>query len=232
SITVAGGQGTLRDLTLNLDETTDPEGDASINGGDTYALGEGADDNGDLDDILGQLAPDGSNPIGKLTTQPGKLSNLFSVAKDAGADGEKSVSHTFKLVLSGTGLASTLLVTPAAAGGNPTNDYGDHKIYFYAVDEHTVEGRVGGIDGPIALRITLENPTDPDTVHLVVEQFLAIDHGKDGNLFDSELPLYLVEGSLSVELTATITDGDNDTASDSHNVTLIDDEVSFVAIDD
>jgi hypothetical protein len=150
---------------------------------------------------------------------------LFAVTPDAGADGEKSLTHSFALVLSGEGLASTLSVTPTAVGGNPAGLPDDLTIYFYSVDAHTVEGRVGGESGPVALRITLNDPSEAvlGDESLTVEQFLAIDHGDDGNLFDSEMPLYLTQGgSLSVKLTSTLTDGDDDTASDSHSVTLID----------
>src|SRR5690606_17276832 len=142
----------------------DPDGDASPDGGDTYASGEIVDSNGDLDDT-GQASVDGVDPIGKLTTSEGALSGLFEVTKDAGADGEQSLTHAFKLVLSSEGLASTLSVTPEAVGGNPgLPDV--LTISFSSVGGHIVEGRVGGEFGPIALRITLVNPTDPGSAHL------------------------------------------------------------------
>src|SRR5690606_11437251 len=94
--------------------------------------------------------------------------------------------------------------------------------------------RVVGAEVPTALRLTLStlDTSCMGDETLTVEQYLAIGHGDDGNLFDSALKLLLPQGSLSVELTSTITDGDDDTASDSHSVTVIDHCDSFVKIDD
>jgi hypothetical protein len=244
------GEGTVGDLALNLDETIDPDDDNVTGEGEDYynaglaeAESMGGGGNGDTDDIAGQFAVDGVDPIGRLETAPGALSGLFSVAPDAGSDGEQSISYGFALALSGEGLATTLAATQPAAGGNPDSDggdaidftpYADATIYLFTVDAATVEGRVGGVGGPVALRITVD---DPDTgvlgdETLVVEQLLAIDHGDDGNLYDTELPLNLVGGSLGVTLSATVTDGDDDTATDDHTVTLVDAETTFVSIDD
>jgi T1SS-143 domain-containing protein len=237
-------------LTLNLDESIDPDNnDTPGDGADLYnddiaeteSSGGGAD--GDLDDIAGQLAIDGTNAIGRLETTPGALAQQFSITPDAGSDGEQALTTSFVLTLSGEGLATTLSASQPAAGGNPDADggdlidftpYADATIYLFAVDATTVEGRVGGIGGPVALRISLNDPDEAilGDETLIVEQFLAIDHGDDGDLYDTQLPLHTVSGSLGVTLTATVTDGDDDTAQGSHTTTLIDPVLTFVNIDD
>lgn len=247
---VADAEPDVGPLAVNLDETIDPdENDNPGDGEDHYnadlAEGEssGGPSNGDNDDIAGQLSVDGTNPIGTLTTSVGALSGLFSVNPDAGADGEQSLASSFALALSGEGLETTLNATQPASGGNPDSDVGDAidftpypdpTIYLFTVSDTVIEGRVGGESGPVAFRITLNDPDDTvlgdETV--TVEQILAIDHGDDGNLYDTELPLNIVDGSLSVTLTVDLTDGDDDTASDSDSVTVIDGDTTFVSFDD
>ena len=224
-LNVGAGEGTVANLALNLDETI---------GADRYSSADGPhDDNGATDDTA-QTVIDGVNAIGRSETAANAVQNLFSVALAPGADGQQSVVYNFGFVLSGNG-ASNLTATQPAPGGNPgSTPYADPAIYFFQIDAHTIEGHVGDANGPLALRITL---SDPDNTVLgdetiVVEQFLAIDHGPDGNAFDTELALHLTDGSLGLNLTTTLTDGDNDFATDGHTVTLVDGEVSFVAIDD
>ncbi|WP_422366240.1 DUF5801 repeats-in-toxin domain-containing protein [Pelagibius sp.] len=232
SIDVEGGEGGLGRLSLNLDETIDPDdAPADVYNGTETESGSGGP-NGNLDDT-DLVAVNGTDAIGRLETPAGAVAALFSVNGDAGTDGEKSLSHGFKLVLSDAGLATSLSVTPAAAGGNPDDLPDDLTISLFQVSDTVVEGRVGGADGPVALRITLNDPTDAlGDETLTVEQILAIDHGDDDGLYDTELELLLAEGSLDVELTATLVDGDDDEAVDSHTVTLIDGNTTLVSFDD
>ncbi len=69
---------------------------------------------------------------------------------------------------------------------------------------------------------------------LVVDQYMAIDHGADLNNFDSTQFLNLVgEGaSLGVTLTATITDGDNDTATSSATIEIAGPQQSSIGFQD
>ncbi len=195
-------------LTLaNLDESI---------GGDP---GDDADGDGPDDDVPGNTDPDptGTNPFGRVVTAvrdgetPGDLEALFDVTKDPGTDGEKSVAHALSLTLTGAGdgVATVLSVT------DPGDDFFDATISLFVVDS-TIEGRFQVTEGDwgVALRISLGNEDSLTDATLTVEQFMPIDHGDDGNLFDASLALLLVEAEdlLGVTLTTTLTDGDDDVA--------------------
>jgi hypothetical protein len=244
-VTVGDGSGTIASIALNLDETINPDGDGLKNGGDTYAAAESHDDNGDLDDT-GQAAVDGTNAIGSLTTGAGAVAGLFSVGTlDAGTDGQHSVDYDFAFNLSLNGAQTSLKVTQSAPGGNPDSDgiagngltpYADATIYLFQTDDHTIEGHVGNnVAGPLALKIIL-NDTDQSVLGdetITFEQYLAIDHGNDGNAFDTQSLLKLIGGAtLDLGLTVTLTDGDTDYVTGDHSVTLIDGVNSPFSIDD
>lgn len=170
---------------------------------------DASDSNAADDDITGHTSPDptGVNAIGERKSADFSLANLFSVNGTTGEDGG-SAAYTFTLTLGGKGenggVATSLSVT------DPNHLYGDAKIYLFTEGGEIV-GRVGGAQGDIALRISIENPSDPVQAHLVVDQYLPIDHGADGNNFDSSLPLTLTgDGTLGITLTAVVTDGDSD----------------------
>jgi T1SS-143 domain-containing protein len=207
--------------TLVLDEST---------GNDPH----GVFPHGTVDDT-GFTAPDptGTNPIGRLETSAGgeeqgqgALQALFNVVKDPGTDGEKSTAYQYSFTLTGGSgpsgsVATTLEVT------DPNNLYFDDTIYLFKVSDTEIVGHVGNDpNGPIAIRITLVNADSLSGGQLVVEQYMAIDHGQDGNNFDSSKWLTLLGGgeqgaaSLGVTLTATITDGDNDTATSSATILI------------
>jgi T1SS-143 domain-containing protein len=207
--------------TLVLDEST---------GNDPH----GVFPHGTVDDT-GFTAPDptGTNPIGRLETSAGgeeqgqgALQALFNVVKDPGTDGEKSTAYQYSFTLTGGSgpsgsVATTLEVT------DPNNLYFDDTIYLFKVSDTEIVGHVGNDpNGPIAIRITLVNAESLSGGQLVVEQYMAIDHGQDGNNFDSSKWLTLLGGgeqgaaSLGVTLTATITDGDNDTATSSATILI------------
>src|SRR6185503_19814009 len=116
------------------------------------------------------------------------------------------------------GVATTLSVTDA--NGTISND----TIYLFKVSDTEIQGRVD-LDGNgtfndannIALRITLDlsTPSDPT---VKVEQIYAIAHPTTNA--DESLTLGIaaepVAGAgLGVTKTSTLTDGDNDTATDS-----------------
>jgi T1SS-143 domain-containing protein len=209
-------------LALTLDESI---------GGDTGGNGNGAND-----DVGSNTHPDptGTNPIGEVKTATSALENLFSIAKDAGADGQQSLTYTYSLTLGGTGsndgaFATTMKVTDA------TGHYPDDTIYLFKVSDTEIVGRVGdNPNGDIALRITLTNPTDIANGQMVVDQYMAIDHGNDGNNFDSAQLLKLAgaDASLGVTLQAVIVDGDNDSATSSSTVVIADHNSSSVSIED
>ncbi len=189
---------------------------------------------GTVDDT-GFTAPDptGTHPIGRLETSAGgeeqgqgALQALFNVVKDPGTDGEKSTTYHYSFALTGGSgpsgsVATTLEVT------DPNNLYADDTIYLFKVSDTEIVGHVGNNpNGAIAIRITLVNADSLSGGQLVVEQYMAIDHGQDGNNFDSSKWLTLLGGgdqgvsSLGVTLTATITDVDNDTATSSATIQI------------
>lgn len=222
-VTVAesDGEGPSGLETLVLDESTgnDPQG---------------VFPHGTVDDT-GFTAPDptGTNPIGRLETSAGgeeqgqgALQALFNVVKDPGTDGEKSTTYQYSFALTGGSGPSGIVATTLEVT-DPNDLYADDTIYLFKVSDTEIVGHVGNDpNGPIAIRITLVNADSLSGGQLVVEQYMAIDHGQDGNNFDSSKWLTLLGGgeqgaaSLGVTLTATITDVDNDTATSSATIQI------------
>ncbi|KGJ71024.1 putative type I secretion system-exported exoprotein [Bradyrhizobium diazoefficiens SEMIA 5080] len=224
-------EGSAHLATLSFDESI---------GGDRGANGL---PDGTVDDVSGNTGPDptGTNPIGELKTVAGEgelkgdLEALFDVTKIAGTDGEKSTDYAYSFALSGGkeaengGIATTLKVT------DPNHTYSDDTIYLFKVSDTEIVGHVGDDpNGPVAIRITLDNAGSLSGGQLVVDQYMAIDHGADLNNFDSTQFLNLVgEGaSLGITLTATITDGDNDTATSSATIEIVGTEDSSISFQD
>ncbi|MEH2588349.1 DUF5801 repeats-in-toxin domain-containing protein [Bradyrhizobium sp. AZCC 1721] len=230
-------EGSAQLATLSLDESIgfDPNPDGFA---------------GPLDDT-GSTMPDptGSVPIGEVKTAvggeeqgQGALQALFNVVKDPGTDGEKSTTYQYSFSLTGGSgpsgsVASTLKVT------DPSGLYGDDTIYLFKVSDTEIVGRVGNDpNGPIAIRITLVDAGSLSGGQLVIDQYMAIDHGQDGNNFDSSKALTLLssnqdEGevvfaSLGITLTATITDVDNDTATSSATIQIAGGETSSIVFQD
>ena len=221
SVTVSGGQQSLS--LLNLDETTD------ISGLDTYGPGDPVlpgypDNNGESDDT------GVASPLGAVTTAVGVVGGLFNVVKVAGADGEQSDARALSLQLiavgglvvdQGGGLQTELAATQPAPGGNPVGG----AIYLFKEADGTITGRVGNAeDGPIAFRVSLTG-ADPATAQLEVEQFLAIDHPNAPDAFDEQQFLAVLgdtsggsAAGIALNLSVTVTDGDNDTHTDDHTV--------------
>src|SRR5205085_3010328 len=114
-------------------------------------------------------------------------------------------------------------------------------IQLIQVSDTVIEGRLVGDDNPatpadhfVAFRITLVDADKP-TAHIVVDQFLAIDHGgtEDPSVFDEQQLLNITNGdSLSLKLVTTVTDGDGDHADSPVQLTLIGSQQSFIAFDD
>ncbi|MEH2513019.1 T1SS-143 domain-containing protein [Nitrobacteraceae bacterium AZCC 1564] len=220
-----------KSLLVSLDESI---------GGDRGSLQSPTD--GASDDT-GNTQPDptGTNPIGRMETAAGEgenaggLQSLFNVIKSPGADGEKSTTYSYTFSLTGTGNGgegegqNTGVETSLKATG-----YENGTIYLFQEDATHIVGRVGGENGDIAIRITLTDANDLSGGQLVVEQYLAIDHGEDGNDFDTTKLLELVgEGaSLGVTLTTTVTDGDGDQATASATYTLADGQSSTIGFQD
>ncbi|MBR1251493.1 VCBS domain-containing protein, partial [Bradyrhizobium sp. AUGA SZCCT0169] len=248
--TITRGEGgeTPSLTTLNLDETI---------GADRYnaallpsAEGEsnGGPSNGSLDDtgvstITVSTTPAQTQAIGELSTPAGALANLFAAANvDFGTDGagpQGGISNALTLVLSGESVATTLTATALEGTALAGMSAAERAIVLVQVNATTLEGRIAGTaaegDEFVAFRITLEGGSDPATAKITVDQFLAIDHGGSENpsVLDEQTFLNLVgEGTLNLQLTSTVTDGDGDQASSSVQVNLIGNENSFIAFDD
>lgn len=145
--------------------------------------GTGNNGNGASDDT------GSASPFGEVKSANYSLAYLFSVHGSTGADGG-TAAYAFSLALGGTankngGFTTSLSVT------DPTHHYADSTIYLFTDTNGDIVGRVGGANGDIAIRISVENAGNPATAHLVVDQYLPINHGDDGNNFDSSLPLTL-----------------------------------------
>ncbi|MBR1287571.1 hypothetical protein JQ597_36510, partial [Bradyrhizobium sp. AUGA SZCCT0177] len=234
---------------LELDETIGQGESPQI---DRYNSGEsesnGGPSNGIVDDtgvstITVSTAPLQGQAIGELSTSVGALAALFPAANIAfGTDGPGAnggVTNVLTLVLSagtvGTTLTATALEGTALAGMSAA----ERAIVLVQVDADTIEGRIAGTaaagDEFVAFRITLEGGSDPATAKITVDQFLAIDHGGSENpsIFDEQAFLRLVgAGTLNLQLTTTVTDGDGDQVSSPVQVTLVSNETSFIAFDD
>ena len=238
-------------LALDLDETLVVSDHYNTGAGES-GESNGGPPNGSLDDhgpltLTVSNAPlaDNSQAIGELKTNiAGGLGSLFTVSGSFGADGPGASggrSDTLSLVLSGDGTSETNLSATAVpgtslAGLNPA----ERVISLVQVDSTHIEGRILGADGAantsddyVVFRITLLNPGDPANAQLQVDQFLPIDHGDDGNFFDTQSLLKLIGGQLlNLELSTTLTDGDGDHATSSATATLIGSGSSFISFDD
>ncbi len=115
--------------------------------------------------------------------------SFFDIFVDAGADGEKSRVFSLSLARGSTGLTDTLSGDPVVL----SYDGGDI---------------VGMADGSEVFRISI----DPGTGAVFVNQYRALVHDNPADHDESTTPEIMSAGLVG--LTATITDGDNDTASD------------------
>ena len=204
---------------------------------------------GTIDDV--GSAPDltGTTPFGEIKSnlpgegQTNQLAALFNIISSPGSDGEQITTQAFSLTLTGgvngppvaTNLTATALSGTALAGLDAT----ERAIVLVQVSPTVVEARVVGDanvigDEFVVLRFTVINPNDPATVQLVVHQFLPIDHGADGNNFDSSVPLLIsqVGASLGLTMSATIIDNDGDPATASETVAIASNQFAAINIED
>ena len=91
-----------------------------------------------------------------------------------------------------------------------------------------------GLDG-IAFRISLDDVDSLTNADLTFDQYVAISH-PDGTPADHDEAINLLTSdsgaSVGLKLTTTVTDGDDDTATDSATVVLFDDQNSSISIED
>lgn len=234
------GEGqTSNPIQLQLDETV---------GKDRGANNETVDGNGASDDVNGKFIVtnlttvfDGATgkAFGSLSTGTGQegsgaaLADMFASSIWLGADGGE-VFHKFNLSLTdaGTegeasaGVKTNLKVTALDGTSFENSDDDARTIYLYQ-DGDAIVGRVGGLNGYIALIITISGSEDPSTASLSVHQLIPLEHF-DTDLHDEQLALALVgqgEGdspALSVTYTIKAVDGDGDEATQSASIVLAD----------
>ena len=127
----------------------------------------------ETEDAGGNANSDDGVGLGQMTTSVmGGLTGLFAVGGDAGADGEASLDTTLGFVgipVEGAGLATNLSATDGGA------------ITLFLTAGGALEGRDTTDDVVFEIAIVGDQ--------LQTTLFEAIDHGADGNLYDSELEL-------------------------------------------
>ncbi|WP_370160892.1 DUF5801 repeats-in-toxin domain-containing protein [Limimaricola soesokkakensis] len=148
---------------------------------------------GSAKDEPGNAAPDDetapgapANALGYAVTA---ASALFSETADAGSDGEASKVYALVLTAGATGLTDT------ASG----------EAVVLVENAGVIEGRT-----ELGNALVFTIAVDGTSGEVTTTQFRALDHGADGNDHDSAASM----ASGLVELAATLTDGDTDTASD------------------
>lgn len=239
-VSPALGQGELAALTLNLDETVQPDGAVNAAYDRANGVGEVADGNGGADDIDPAGAPIAynrdpvisNNPasgtgIGRLSTGAGQVGGLFGELIDFGTDGandSNSVVRALSFEMGGSSpYATNLIVTGLAKEitGLNLSEMSDTQrtISLHVVNATTIEGRMPGDNGDnfVAFRITIENAGDPANAKIVVEQFLPIDHGntelgdtETPSILDEQVILKLLDHSDELKLKLTTTVKDGD----------------------
>ncbi|MBK0398326.1 hypothetical protein H0I76_03910 [Limibaculum sp. M0105] len=192
-----------------------------------------------------------SQAIGELRTTAGQIAALFDATDvDFGSDGAGALNgstgrtDTLSFVLSSTDEApieTTLVATDVEGSALDGLGVASRTIWLVKVSDTVIEGRVPGDDGTLGtgdddyviLRMTIENADTPASAFFVYEQFAPVENG-DPNLSDEEARLLTTDAAdfLSVRWTAMVEDGDEDTASDFHDITLIDDDETVLSIDD
>ncbi|WP_218044119.1 DUF5801 repeats-in-toxin domain-containing protein, partial [Kiloniella majae] len=244
------------DVSVAFDEETEEPATLSLNPLDESTGADASDANADSDDTGNTDSdPTGANAIGSITSgvNNGALGNLFNVTSEAGTDGEKSVENKFELTLGGVTTELGNGVLPTEANGVATNlnvtqgtsasNYEGTAIYLF-LEGGEIVGRFdatsgsNGLDG-IAFRISLDDVDSLSNADLTFDQYVAIDHPSagdgSGNTHDEPINL-LTAGENGIEvglkLTTTVTDGDDDTATDSATVVLFDGQNSSITIED
>ncbi|WP_184143709.1 DUF5801 repeats-in-toxin domain-containing protein, partial [Shinella fusca] len=239
----ANGEDTLKAIKLNLDETVERAPDA-------YKPGEGESNdgapNGVLDDTSNKTVTyttdtTSTKQIGHLETASNAVANLFTTsAVEYGADGAAannplSSSYSFVWTSNQSGQpAETKLVVTASGDLAGTSEAG--RTVWLSIENGQIIGKIGHnptgkADDYVAFRISL-NTSDPANPKIVVDQFLPIAHGNT-SLYDEAISLLMKDNQgISLQLSVTATDGDNDTVTHTSKVPLIGKDSSFLSFDD
>ncbi|MHB9479022.1 tandem-95 repeat protein [Mesorhizobium sp. W016] len=205
SLTVGAHDGAAGLLSVELDETV---------GADRYngAIGETEDagGNANTDDAGPGLAQVNTGVAGGLT-------NLFTVGGSYGSDGPGTVTGN----LSFTGIPAGGLATNLTA-----TDGGAVTLFL---EGGVIVGRDTHGDQVLTIAIT----GAPGAEQLQTTLYEALNHGADGNKFDSELNLSLTNGGqVQLQYEVTRQDGDGDTITEKATVDLINGQGSAFSFDD
>ena len=187
---------------INLRLTaTDGDGDAVSATVDVGRLVSIADDGPRIDVGLANvqllvLTTQDAQTLGTASdTATGNFAGLFSVSYNAGADGKDSLSTNYSLSV---GVAATSL----SSGGQ--------AISLFAGPNGQLLGSTATTAGAVTASNTVfEISVNPGTGQVTLTQHIEIDHAVSGSLVG------LPAGAVLLSASATITDGDDDQASDS-----------------
>ena len=157
--------------------------------------------------------------LGRVTTTiAGGLAALFTVGGTYGADGAGGDTGTLSfsgLPTNHTPVATNLLATQGGA------------ISLVYVSGTVIEGRDNSGTGDVVFKIEIVNNQLQTTL------YEAINHGQDGNAFDSNKPLQLVgDGAVQLSYSVTRVDADGDSATDKDSIDLISKNSSTISFDD
>ncbi|MDY7117906.1 DUF5801 repeats-in-toxin domain-containing protein, partial [Halomonas sp. SSL-5] len=170
-----------------------PAIDLTLVEGASIDVDESLGTDGSSKDEEGNAAPDDETgaPAGAIGYAETTAATLFSETADAGTDGE--ASKVYALVLNGTEPVDSGLTDTASDEAVVLSDNGG-----------VIEGRTA-TGGDLVFTIAVNGTTGDVTT----TQYRALDHGADSNDHDSAVSMT----AGLVELEATLTDGDTDTAS-------------------
>ncbi len=212
TLTVTGNQDLANTaLATEVDETLDASGDRY-----NAAISEVEDAGGNAN------TDDTGTGLGQVTTAVtnGIVAGLFTIGGSHGADGQgapDSGNLTFAFSGGGSGPLTTNL--SATDGG--------------AISLTLESGDLVGRDTSNQIVFTVEIVGPAGNEQLLTTLFEAIDHGSDGNAFDSELSLQTTGSDIvQLQYEVTRTDGDNDSITVADQIDLISSSTSLFLFDD
>ena len=150
------------------------------------------------------------------TTIAGGLTSLFTVGGTVGADAPGTSTGALSFIgIPAGGLATNLSATNGGA------------ITLF-LNNGVIEGR----DTTNQVVLTIAIVGAPGSVQIQTTLFEALNHGADGNLFDSEQVMSLLNGTVQLQYSVTRTDSDGDAITRTATIDLITTGGSVFSFDD
>jgi large repetitive protein len=203
TLTVVAATSGLSGLALNVDET------------------EGTPDPANFPEVADGNTDDVGAGLGLVTTAiAGGLTSLFTVTGNAGADGGTVPPGTLSFAGFPTtgGIATNLIAT----------DGGAISLFLNA---GVIEGR-DVADSSVVFTIAIVD-VGGGVMQLRLTQYEAINHGDDTvDLFDEVATLLTQSGTVSLQYSVTLADGDGDAITQSATIPLIGTATSYFTFDD